>query len=59
MSYIVLRMNGGVTQLLHRFEEHNEFDQRRQIAELDYLTSSRAAKITWAENYVGLPMEWE
>ena len=33
------------------------FDERRQLAELDYVTSSRAAAQTLAENYVGLPME--
>lgn len=55
----VQRFSWWVTQLLHRFEEDNKFDRRRQIAEIDYLTSSRAAQMTWAENYVGLPMEWE
>ena len=30
---------------------------RRQLADLDYVTSSRAAATTLAENYVGLPME--
>jgi len=44
--------------MLHRFPEGNAFDQRRQLAELDYVTSSRVAASTLAENYVGLPMEW-
>ncbi len=43
--------------MLHRFGNENAFDQRRQLAELDYVTSSRAAAQTLAENYVGLPME--
>ena len=30
---------------------------RRQVAELDYLTGSRAAMTSLAENYVGLPWE--
>ena len=30
---------------------------RRQIADLDYLTSSRAAMTSLAEQYVGLPAE--
>jgi p-hydroxybenzoate 3-monooxygenase len=46
-----------MTSLLHRFSDGNPFDQRRQVAELDYVTSSRAAAQTLAENYVGLPME--
>lgn len=33
------------------------FDRRRQIAERDDVTSSRAAMTTLAENYVGLPFE--
>jgi p-hydroxybenzoate 3-monooxygenase len=43
--------------MLHRFHDHNAFDRRRQMAELDYVTSSRVAAQSLAENYVGLPME--
>jgi p-hydroxybenzoate 3-monooxygenase len=43
--------------MLHRFDEHNAFDRRRQLAELDYFTSAPAAELTLAENYVGLPLE--
>jgi len=53
----VQRFSWWMTSLLHRFTDDNRFDQRRQLAELDYLTSSRAAAQTLAENYVGLPME--
>jgi p-hydroxybenzoate 3-monooxygenase len=42
---------------LHRFFDDNSFDQRRQLAELDYVTFSRAASVSLAENYVGLPMD--
>ncbi len=55
----VQRFSYWMTQLLHRFEDANNFDRRRQLAEIDYITSSRAGATTWAENYVGLPMEWE
>jgi p-hydroxybenzoate 3-monooxygenase len=51
------RFSWWMTSLLHRFEDDSSFDHRRQIAELDYLTSSRAAATALAENYVGLPME--
>ena len=44
-----------MTSLLHRFPEANEFQQRLQISELEYVTSSRAAATALAENYVGLP----
>ena len=53
----VQRFSWWMTSMLHRFEEDSEFDRKRQRAELDYLTSSRAAMTTLAENYVGLPME--
>jgi p-hydroxybenzoate 3-monooxygenase len=46
-----------MTQMLHRFDDASPFDERRQIAELDYVTGSRAAATTLAENYVGLPLE--
>jgi p-hydroxybenzoate 3-monooxygenase len=53
----VQRFSWWMTSMLHRFPNENAFDERRQIAELDYVTSSRAASVTLAENYVGLPME--
>jgi p-hydroxybenzoate 3-monooxygenase len=53
----VQRFSWWMTSMLHRFSEENAFDQRRQLAELDYVTSSRAAAVSLAENYVGLPME--
>jgi p-hydroxybenzoate 3-monooxygenase len=51
------RFSWWMTSLLHVFADHSPFDRRRQLAELDYVTSSRAAATTLAENYVGLPME--
>jgi p-hydroxybenzoate 3-monooxygenase len=53
----VQRFSWWMTSMLHRFSEGNAFDQRRQLAELDYVTSSRAASVSLAENYVGLPMD--
>ncbi|MFZ0681210.1 4-hydroxybenzoate 3-monooxygenase [Candidatus Binatus sp.] len=53
----VQRFSWWMTSMLHRFADDNPFDQRRQLAELDYVTTSRAASQTLAENYVGLPME--
>jgi len=41
--------------MLHRFDEHDPFEHRLQLAELHYVTSSRHAAQTLAENYVGLP----
>ncbi len=51
------RFSWWMTSLLHRFHEESAFDHRRQLAELDYLTGSRAASQSLAENYVGLPFD--
>jgi p-hydroxybenzoate 3-monooxygenase len=55
----VQRFSWWMTSILHLFNTDNAFDRRRQQAELDYVTSSPAAAQALAENYVGLPMEWE
>lgn len=49
------RFSWWMTSLLHVAPDGNAFDRRRQLAELDYVTSSRAAMTSLAENYVGLP----
>ena len=43
--------------MLHQFPDASPYQKRVQLAELDYVTSSRAAATALAENYVGLPME--
>ena len=53
----VQRFSWWMTAMLHRFREQGAFDDRRQLAELDYVASSRAAATTLAENYVGLPFD--
>jgi p-hydroxybenzoate 3-monooxygenase len=52
----VQRFSWWMTSMLHRFPDGSPFDYKRQLAELDYVTSSRAAAQTLAENYVGLPI---
>jgi p-hydroxybenzoate 3-monooxygenase len=51
------RFSWWMTTMLHRVEGESPFDRRRQIAELDYLVSSRAAMTSLAENYVGTPFD--
>jgi p-hydroxybenzoate 3-monooxygenase len=53
----VQRFSWWMTSMLHLFPSENPFDHHRQLAELDYVTSSRAGATTLAENYVGLPFE--
>jgi p-hydroxybenzoate 3-monooxygenase len=45
-----------MTSMLHRPVTGNPFDSRRQRAELEHVTKSRAAMTSLAENYVGLPI---
>ena len=45
-----------MTSMLHRFSDASDFDLRRQIAELDLVTSSNSAAKTLADNYTGLPL---
>ncbi|MDB5526144.1 MAG: pobA [Rhizobium sp.] len=49
------RFSWSMTSLTHRFPANGEFDQKVQESELDYLSSSNAARTAMAENYVGLP----
>ena len=51
------RFSWWMTSMLHRFHDEDDFRYGLQLAELDYVTSSRAASTSLAENYVGLPME--
>ena len=49
------RFSWWMTSMLHRMDG-DPFGERLQLAELDYVTSSRAASQSLAENYVGLPL---
>jgi len=52
------RFSYWMTSMLHRYSgEYAGFDMKRQLAELDYVTSSQAAAISLAENYAGLPID--
>jgi p-hydroxybenzoate 3-monooxygenase len=51
------RFSWWMTQLLHRFPNESAFDRRRQLSDLDYITSSEAASRSLAEQYVGLPLD--
>ncbi len=51
------RFSWWMTQMLHRHSDTMDFDTKRQIAEIDYVTGSVAAMTSLAENYCGLPIE--
>jgi p-hydroxybenzoate 3-monooxygenase len=50
-----VRFSWSMTMMLHRFQDTDDFGQKIQEAELDYLVHSSAASTALAENYVGLP----
>ncbi len=51
------RFSWCMTQIMHRFPHESAFDRRRQLSDLDYLTSSKVAATSLAEQYVGLPLD--
>jgi p-hydroxybenzoate 3-monooxygenase len=51
-----VRFSWWMTTLLHQFPGQDEFTNRIQETELNYLFSSPAAQKVLAENYVGLPL---
>lgn len=50
------RFSWQLTTLMHRFPGQTAFDRRIQVAELDYIARSEAARTAIAENYIGLPL---
>ena len=51
------RFSWWMTSMLHLHAADTPFDRKRQLAELEYATTSEAAMKTIAENYVGLPID--
>jgi p-hydroxybenzoate 3-monooxygenase len=56
-TWTAQRFAWWMTSMLHRVPDATTFDHRRQLAELEYLVSSRAAMTSLAENYVGIPFD--
>ncbi len=57
--WAVQRFSWWMTSMLHLAPDGSEFDYRRQLAELDYVTTSRAAMTSLSENYTGLPLDYD
>lgn len=53
----VQRFSWWMTAMLHKFSDNDPFEHRVQVAELDYLVHSQAARTALAEQYVGLPYD--
>jgi len=52
------RFSWWLTNLTHRLPDMDVFDRHMQLAEFAYLRQSRAAQASFAENYVGLPLDY-
>jgi p-hydroxybenzoate 3-monooxygenase len=50
------RFSWWMTSMLHKPDSRDPFEDRRQLAELEYVMGSRAAMTSLAENYVGFPI---
>lgn len=55
--WLAERFSWYMTTMLHRDPNETDFEQQIHVADLDYVTHSRAAATALAENYVGLPVE--
>jgi p-hydroxybenzoate 3-monooxygenase len=55
-TWKAIRFSWWFTSIMHKFSDE-AFNQRIQLAELDYLSNSLAARTSLAENYVGLPFD--
>jgi p-hydroxybenzoate 3-monooxygenase len=55
-AWKAVRFSWWLTSVLHKFSD-DPFNHRLQLAELEYLSSSKAALTSLAENYIGLPFE--
>ncbi|MEQ6204478.1 4-hydroxybenzoate 3-monooxygenase [Sulfitobacter sp. HNIBRBA2951] len=49
------RFSWWFSSLMHSYPDQSEFDQKMQLAEVEFLRSNKAAQQAMAENYVGLP----
>jgi p-hydroxybenzoate 3-monooxygenase len=47
-----------MTSMLHQDPGADPYQHRLRLAQLEYVVRSRAAGVTLAENYVGLPLDW-
>lgn len=49
------RFSWWFSSLMHSYPDQSAFDQKMQLAEIEFLRSNKAAQQAMAENYVGLP----
>ncbi len=57
--WLAMRFSWWMTSLLHKFPDDDAFAYKLQLAQLDYATTSLAAKTSLAENYVGLDLDFK
>jgi len=55
--WAAVRFSMQLTRLLHLYPDHSAFDRQIQERELDYIVNSENAKLSFCEQYAGLPFE--
>jgi p-hydroxybenzoate 3-monooxygenase len=55
--WLVQRFSAGLCTMVHSFPGESDFVKRLKRADLDYLTGTRAGRLSWSENFTGLPVE--
>jgi p-hydroxybenzoate 3-monooxygenase len=56
MKTQVAIIGAGPAGLMYRFPKDGSFERAMQVAELDYIATSRAAQTCITENCIGLPL---
>ncbi len=55
--WLVQRFSAGLCTMVHQFPGQDAFGKRLQRADLDYMTGTRAGRLSFSENFTGLPVE--
>lgn len=53
----VTHFSWWMTSMLHRYDSEGSFGDRLALAQLEYVTTSRAMATSMAENYTGMPFD--
>jgi p-hydroxybenzoate 3-monooxygenase len=54
--WLVQRFSAGLCTMVHQFPGENPFMRRLQRADLEYMTTTVAGRLAFAENFTGLPV---
>ena len=57
--WLVQRFSAGLCTMVHQFPGDDAFVRKLQRADLDYMTGTVAGRLSFAENFTGLPIEFD